>query len=234
MADDRPSLVISDTQWPFENRKAFEHCKYLKRHYRIPDENVFHVGDESDQLFASLHPRDPDAELTYSAEIRLTREIVASWASEFPKMKIANSNHMLRLLRKAFHADLPREVIKPYSEIIGAPAGWIWQDEWIVKTKYPWRMIHGMGYSGINGARTAALDAGISTCIGHLHSHAGIAVITTGMDNNLRSIWGMNTGCLIDVASYAFKYGKYSRFRPSLGCSVIFNRGSLPMWIPLL
>lgn len=120
-------------------------------------------------------------------------------------------------------------LMRTYKDVIEAPAGWNWKRTWTYdKLKHPFRMIHGMGYSGQNGHRTAAIDAGISTVHGHLHSHAGIAYIKT----EAVEIWGMNVGCLIDEEEYAFEYGKDSRFKPCLGVGVIFDQGKTPVWIP--
>jgi hypothetical protein len=113
--------------------------------------------------------------------------------------------------------------MRTYQEVINAPKGWVWQDEWIIKAKYPFRVVHGMGYSGANGARNAAIDAKMSTAIGHLHSHAGVSYIQTQGHN--QTIWGMNTGCLIDPDSFAFHYGKYSRNKPILSLGVVLDDG---------
>jgi hypothetical protein len=46
------------------------------------------------------------------------------------------------------------------------------------------------------------------------------------------SIWAANSGCLIDVEAYVFNYGKESRFKPTLGCSVVIDDGRTPIFIP--
>ena len=33
-------LIISDLQIPFENKQALDFVKYLKKHYKIKDENA--------------------------------------------------------------------------------------------------------------------------------------------------------------------------------------------------
>lgn len=143
-------------------------------------------------------------------------------------MLVCESNHGQRWARKAFDAEIPTIMMRKYQEVILAPTGWQWAKSWVIPTKKRFRTIHGIGYSGMNGHRTAAIDGGISTAIGHLHSNAGIAYIKT----NELDIWGMNTGSLIDVEAYAFEYGKDSRFKPCLGISVVFNNGSTPVWFP--
>lgn len=221
--------MISDLQIPFEADRALAFAVSVKKHYKIPDENCLNVGDETDCLFGGMYKKDPNGEHSAHSELAQSRETLKRWYSAFPKMKLAISNHGLRWVRKATDAEIPSQLLRSYEEIVQAPDTWIWKPEWKFTTlKHPFRMIHGMGYSGMNGHRTAALDAGMSTVLGHLHSHAGVSHIKT---ENQR-IWGMNVGCLIDVESYAFSYGKDSRFKPCLGLGVIFGEGSTPAWIP--
>ena len=78
-------LVMSDWQIPFQHPKALEFCTYLKRHYRIPDENVYNVGDELDQYWGSLFDKDPDASLTANQEIQKSIDTLKTWYSAFPR-----------------------------------------------------------------------------------------------------------------------------------------------------
>lgn len=221
-------LIISDLQIPFEAKNALAFCIYLKRHYKIPDENVYCVGDEVDQYFGSQYKKDPNALLNPLSEIQITIEKMRKWYKAFPKMKLAISNHGMRWAKKASDAEIPSQMVRAYQEVIQAPKGWVWRSEWVVKGIHPFRVIHGLGYSGHQGHRTAAIDSGMSTVIGHLHSNAGISVIRTSK----MAIWGMNSGCLIDLDSFAFSYGQDSRFKPCLGTSVVLDGGKTPIWIP--
>lgn len=230
-ADPERHLIISDLQMPFEAKFALPFCLSLKRAFRIPDENIINAGDEADENFAGMYPKDPDADLTGNAEIDLTRDKFKEWGSAFPKMRLCVSNHGIRWIKKAAHAEIPSQVLKSYQELYRTPRYWIWQDEWrFTKLKHPFRVIHGMGYSGQIGHINAALDGGISTAIGHLHSHAGINhILTKGRD---KMIWAFNTGCLIDPAKYAFKYEKENRRKPCRGVGIVLESGSTPIWIP--
>lgn len=221
-------LVISDLQIPFEAPKALQFCLYLKRHYKIPDDNVLNVGDELDCYHGGRWPKDPNGHYSATGELAAAKATLKEWYAAFPKMKLAISNHGLRWVRKASAAEIPNEMLRSYQEIIEAPKGWVWKDEWRFNTKHPFRMIHGMGYGGVNAHRTAAMDAGMSTVIGHIHSYGGISQVRTrGM-----RIWGMNAGCLIDWEAYAFEYGRENRFHPTIGAGIIANNGSTPIWLP--
>lgn len=233
-------LVISDLQIPFEAEEgpnslgALKFCIEVAKEFKIPKENILNVGDETDQYFGSFFPKSPDARMSALEELELAKKRLKRWYQAFPYMRIATSNHGVRWAKKAFQAEIPSVLMKQYQEVIEAPPTWKWSDEWIIKNiDSPFRVIHGMGYSGINGHRTAALDAGMSTCIGHLHSHAGIARISTGINEiGKRNIWGMNVGCLINPKAFCFEYGKWSRMKPTMGVGVVIGSGRTPIFIP--
>jgi hypothetical protein len=227
----KPFLVIPDLQIPYENPKALKFCAYLKKHYKVPDENVLNAGDESDQFHGSSYDKDPDEPLSPVDEISITRERFKEWAGVFPIMKLAISNHGLRWLRKAVGAQIPSQVIRSYQDLFQTPPGWSWREEWrFSQLRHPFRMIHGMGYSGVNAHRNAVMDSGMSTVIGHLHSYAAVSHIQMLGGERM---WGMNAGCLINPGAIAFKYGKYNRPQPILGAGLIFNEGAAPIFIPL-
>ena len=224
----RPFLVIPDLQIPFEHPKALSFCAYLRKHYRIPDENILNVGDEVDNLHGGLYPKDPDGDLSATGEITAAKEKIREWAATFPKQKIAISNHGMRWFKKAAAAEIPSQMIRDYRQVLGMPDTWLFQEQWDIPTKHPFSMIHGMGYSGQFSQRTAAIDQGTSIVHGHL-THAAISHIVTAN----RRIWGMCVSCLIDVEAYAFKYGKNNRFKPSLGAGIVFEQGRTPIWLPI-
>lgn len=231
MDKSRPILVISDLQIPFENKKALEFCRHLARHYRIPTENVVNVGDEIDNFHGSAYPKDPDADLSIVNEFEIARERIKAWAGAFPQMRVCISNHGIRWLKRAIDAQIPTQLLRAYTEVFKIPPGWQYRDEWRFNSlKFPFRAIHGMGYSGVAGHRNAALDGQISTVIGHLHSHAGISWIQTAGGARM---WAANAGCLIDPEAFAFKYEKYNRVRPQLGCVVVIDQGRTPIFHPL-
>lgn len=230
LVEDKPILLISDLQIPFEHEKALRFCTYLKKHYSIPDDNCLNVGDELDAYHGGQWPKDPNGNFSAVGELAQAKETLKKWYSAFPKMKLAISNHGLRWVRKATAAEIPSQMMRSYEEIIQAPDTWVWKQKWVFdKIKHPFAMVHGMGYSGKDGHRNAAIDNGMSTAIGHLHSHAAIDYIKT----DSQKFWAFNTGCLIDADAYAFSYGKESRFKPCIGAGIIFNKGSTPMWVPL-
>lgn len=206
-------------------------CLWLKKEYKIDSNNIICVGDEFDIYFGSLHKKDPSVNFSAAQEILECKKKIKVWVRHFPKMRLAVSNHGTRWLRKAVEAELPSQVIKSLGEIYDTPKEWVWKHEWLIKTKHPWRVLHGCGYSGYAGARNAALDAQISTAIGHLHSFGGVAWVN--QNGSGRAKWGMNTGCLIDEQAFAFEYGKHMRSKPTVGAGVVVNDGSTPIFVPI-
>lgn len=190
---------------------------------------MINVGDESDMACLNSYKLDIDADYTANQEIEELLETMKEWYKAFPQMKVCNSNHQARFWKKAWQADIPKVLLKKYRDFIEAPKGWQWKDQWIIKTKSPFAVQHGCGYSGHLAHRQAAIDNGMSTAIGHLHSKAGVNHIKT---NNL-DVWGMNTGSLIDEEAYAFKYSKHNRYKANIGCGVVLNDGKLPIFVPM-
>lgn len=222
-------LFVSDTQLPFEAENALKFCKAVQREFFIHPNNVYHVGDEVDQVMGSLYKKDIDGSYTANQEIAECKKRLKQWYAAFPKMKLATSNHGMRWARKAFEAEIPQQMIRSYQELLEAPKEWVWKDAWQINAEHrKIKMFHGMGYGGMYAYRTAALDHGQCVVFGHLHSNAGIAHLETAS----QSIWGMNVGCLIDREAYAFNYGKYNRFKPWLGAGVVVDGGLTPILIP--
>lgn len=221
-------LVIPDLQIPFEDNGAFAFVSYVKRHYSIPNENVLCVGDEVDQLNGGMYPRDPDGQFTATGEIRETKYKLEQWIAEFPIMRVCVSNHGMRWIRKASAAEIPSMMIRAYQDVLGIPETWRYADKWLINTRHPFVMTHGMEWGGKTPYRQAAETETISQVFGHLHSSAGICHVRTATKN----VWGFNVGSLIDREAYAFKYGKYNKFKANNGVGVIANDGRMPIWIP--
>ena len=220
--------IISDTQEPFGALHAVKFIKYVKKYFKVSDENMYHVGDEADSFHGSAHPKGGDYTMTPKGELKACKERLKEYYDAFPKMKLAISNHGMRWVRKAAHAEIPSELIREYKDIIDAPKGWEWKDHWIVPAKKKFMVIHGMGYSGQGATRQMVLDKRMSVVHGHLHSNAQIVYLNNGHD----MVFGMNVGALIDEEAFAFSYGKWSRAKSCLGIGVVINNGTTPIWLP--
>ncbi len=219
------ALCISDLQIPAEHRDALDFCLHVKKVW-FPDvePTIVNMGDEVDQhSLSTKFPANPDGrsggDELHEAKVRLSY-----WFDAFPKTFVCMSNHTYRAWKKAAIAGIPSEFMKSVAEVYGAPPGWKWQDRWISNGIL---FEHGENVSGPTAAINAAIQNQMNTVIGHQHSNAGIVY----RDSNNGQLWGMNTGCLIDIDHYAFSYGKNLRIKPTLGMGVIKN--SIPYFIPM-
>lgn len=215
-------LCISDTQFPFHHQDTFKFLQAVSSFYSA--DTVVHQGDEVDFHALGRWTVDVDG---YSAGMELEKalESMHTLYKMFPKAKVCTSNHTVRPLKKAFDSGLPRKFIKDYHEFLEAPKGWTWHDRIIIDNIM---FEHGENVSGSNAALNAARQNMMSTSIGHQHSFGGVKYYSTFKE----TIFGMNTGCLIDINAYAFAYGRKSRSKPTLGCGVIKN--GIPYFIPLI
>lgn len=220
------ALAISDLQIPAEHVDALEFCKHVRKVW-FPDVEplIINMGDEFDQhTLSTKFPANPDG-LSGSQELNESRIRIQAWYEAFPKTYVCMSNHTYRAWKKAAIVGIPSEFMRSIAEVYGAPVGWRWNDRWTSKGIC---FEHGENVSGPTAALNAAIQNQMRTVIGHQHSHAGVAY----RDSVGSQLWGMNTGCLIDIAHYAFAYGKNLRVKPTLGCGVIKN--SVPYFIPMI
>ena len=220
---------MSDTQNPYHHEKALAFAAYLKRHYRIPDENCYHVGDETDSFWGGMWPKSIETKHTALQELAAMRESIAEWYAVFQKMKLAESNHGLRWKRKALAAEIPSQLLIRYRDLLQAPEGWVWKKHWRVDCKFPFIVEHGDDHGGQTPHISALMTNGMSTVIGHHHSKAGTHFVKT----NGFTGWGMAVGALIDFDAHAFDYARNAKLKPVLGCGVVVDDGRVPIFIPL-
>jgi hypothetical protein len=214
-------LAIGDLHTPFHHEHAFDFLRDLKREFK--PEAVVNLGDELDAHGWSRHDRSPDAP-GQKDELRGAKGHLKTLAKLFPKMKICTSNHSSRHLRKAVRAGLPSDFIRELRDVLDAPVGWEWSDEWIVDGTL---FIHGEGYSGQNSALAAARANRCNTVIGHVHAWAGVQYHVGPQDQ----IWGMNVGCLVNAGSIAMEYAKKNANRQMLSSGIILD--GVPTVVPM-
>jgi len=144
----------------------------------------------------------------------------------FPKMYLLDSNHGSLVFRKATRHGLPHEVFKTYNEMLGVGPGWTWHEDLILKASNGQKIYfcHGK-YKDV---LKVAQQYGMCTVQGHYHTVFKIDY----WSNPNELLWGMQTGCLIDMKSLAFEYNKLQKSRPVVGSSVIID--GIPKLIPMV
>jgi hypothetical protein len=206
-------LVLSDLQCPFDHNDYLAFVCEVYRHYGITE--VVNIGDEIDHHALGDFDCDPDG---YSAGHELDKAVerLTHYYKAFPRMKLCESNHTSRILKRAFKSGIPVAYMRNFKEVINAPKNWHWGFSWeIDRVVYK----HGLGYSGTLGALNAAKDELKSCVIGHLHADAGILFWSNGKE----VLFGMNVGSAIDQKAYAFNYSRHSRKKAVLSCGVVID-----------
>ena len=224
-------LIIPDVHIPMEHKNALKFLLGLKDKYKIPDANVYSVGDFLDEFHFGSYPKGADYPITPIQEIEYSRKKIKEWQKAFPLLSICMGNHEERLMKRVFEAELPSVIVKSLREIYQFPSLWSLEECYVLPTKDPVLVIHGHG-EGIKATNIAsnALQFGMSVCFGHFHSKAGVQYIETLL---LRA-FGMNVGALVDRESFAFKYGRNAANKVNNGAGVILDNGRTAIWHPLL
>lgn len=209
--------VISDLHFPFENEKAFSFLQSLQREYKFDD--VVMIGDLVDHHQLSTFVKGGEA-YSASQELQMVREKVKELGKIFPKMKVCFGNHCLRYLKRAKEIGMPIDYLKPYSEIIEAPKGWEFKDEFIIDNVL---YCHGDSFGGATAGQQAIKTKYRSCVFGHTHQ-ASI--------HYLNGLWACNVGCLISPKAYAYEYARFFKTQPTLGTAVIVR--GVPHFIPMV
>lgn len=218
------ALCIPDLHIPLEHRDALEFVQAVDKIW-FPGQNriVVNMGDEVDAHALGRWPADPDGR-SAGDELKEAIHKLRDWYAVFPDVRICDSNHTRRPWKKAYENGIPAAFMQTVAQVFGAPPGWKWADRWLIDGVC---FEHGENVSGPLGALNAAKQNHMSTVIGHLHTF-GSAIHADFVGGK---IWGLNSGCLIDVTQYGFAYAKMLRNKPTLGCGVIKN--DVPYFIPM-
>lgn len=217
-------LIIPDTHAPFHHQDTVPFLRAVKKKYRPT--RIIHIGDEIDGNSWNFHDKDPDASYTPSQELEKALEFMKQLYKLFPKVDVMESNHGSLFMRKAKTAGIPRNIIKSYATVLDAPSGWKWH--YNLRLRLPTGQMVKFHHGEAKNAFTRAKNTMTSVVYGHYHTELRVAC--DYIAGNL--IFGMNSGCLIDVKAYAFAYGKAFEDIVKLGCSLIID--GHPITLPML
>lgn len=221
----KPRLVIPDVHTPYMVPGFVAFLRETKRKYGCADE-VICIGDEIEAAALSFHEQDADSPAAGDELDRAITQLRTLYRA-FPQAKVCVGNHTARWWRKAAAAGIPERCIKDYREVLEAPGGWVWANEFLIDGVL---YVHGTGCSGKLAALNLAMRRGVSCVIGHLHTTAGINYQNTHGPRGL--IFGLNVGCGIDGKARCFRYAANNPDKPILGCGVVFDRHSA-MFVPM-
>ena len=205
-------LVIGDVHEPATHPAYRQFCKDLYSLWRC--DRVIFIGDILDLHSISFHQRDVDAD-GVSREYEVAYEGVKKWYKAFPNACVTIGNHDERVFRLAASVNIPSRFIKDYADVWNTPK-WSWvRDVEIDGVRY----FHGTGCSGKTPALNAAVATMQSTVIGHCHSVAG----GSWSCSPSRRVFGMDTGCGVDIEHAAMNYGRNLIKKPILSAGVVID-----------
>ncbi len=226
-------LIISDTQAPYEAPAALQFARAVAKEFGVDIKTpgrVYHVGDEVDFQNFSRFLRSPEIPHTPNQEIEAVRASLREWYAAFPHVRLCQSNHGDRILRRAAEVGLPTQLLRAHRDVLEAPAGWEWAREWnVAASAQPFLVEHGHhGGQSTAAARQRPAMNGMSTTWGHMHAQAGVWHVRT----HRQEVWGMCVGSLIDREAVAFEYGRPNTWQPWLGVGVVLDGGRVPLLVP--
>jgi len=213
--DDRPVGVFGDPHIPFDHPGYLPFLVDTFKQYKVGQ--VVCVGDMVDHHAMSRHETETCAKSALD-ELDMAIETVAKYTKAFPKVKWCTGNHDTIPERQAATVGIDKRYLKALPEVLQIPKTWETSEEFIIDDVL---YKHGINCTGKDGAINTAIQERMSTVIGHSHAFGGCKYSANKRD----IIFGLNAGCGIDIAAYAFAYGKNAKFRPTLGCGIVFNNG---------
>lgn len=217
-------LVVGDLHIPAEHQGYLRFIKLVYKTYECT--RVVFIGDIVDHHASSYHEPDPDLQ-SAGDELDEVRRRLKKWGNAFPEALVCIGNHDAIPARKLKTAGLPSSLLKNENEIYGTPKTWDWHSSFILDDvlykHFP------EGGSTLTGQLRGAERNGMSTVTGHTHSVGGVAY-SAGYKN---TVFALATGCGIDRHHKAFAYGANSRFKPIIGCGVVFDGGFMAQFIPM-
>lgn len=220
--DIRPVGVFGDIHAPFNHPNYLHFVADTFEEYRV-EENVC-TGDLVDYHAISRHQKETCAKSPYD-ELDASILTVRDYTKAFPTVKMCKGNHDTIPIRQAATINMGDRFLKSYSELMELPDTWTIKNAFIINDVL---YKHGLNCLGKDGAINTAILERMSTVIGHSHSHGGIKYSA----NHRNIIFGLNVGCGIDVDAYAFEYGRHAKYRPTLGCGVVFN-STYAIFVPM-
>lgn len=205
-------LAIGDIHAPATHPGYLQFCRDIFSAWRC--DRAVMIGDVLDFHAISFHSREPEA-AGADDEAERSQECVDKWSKVFPDADVMIGNHDARVYRLAGSVNIPPRFIRDYSEVWKTP-GWRWAEDCHIDGVH---YIHGTGFTGKTPALNAALASMQSTVMGHCHSVGGVRW-TAGPT---KRVFGLDTGCGVDVHHPAMAYGRNLSVKPILSVGVVID-----------
>ncbi len=211
----KPTLVFGDTHLPFAVDGWLDFLKNVHREYDCAD-TVICTGDLIDLHQYSFHTSETDA-MSGIDEYDLANYHVGKLSEAFPNLIWTLGNHDMIIIRRMKEIGIDERFVRTMHELFELPKTWQIVDE-IVIDDVLYR--HQGQCGGKMGHLNSAVANMMSTVVGHLHSNGGVAYMT---NPSFKTVFGLNTGGLVDDSSYASRYGRNAKAKTVLGCGIVHN-----------
>ena len=222
--NDENTIIIPDLQLPFVKKGFLEFCMGVRDRYNCTQ--AVNIGDVGDQNQLSSFLNNVNGFSAGEEADEVVKE-VERWHKEFPYSYVCIGNHDFRYYKAALRAGLPVQYLKTFNEVLGTPT-WNWGWSFIQYGDLgPILYTHGKKTGKFAHRQTAEAE-GSSVVMGHTHYYAGVEWIQT----RFKRFFALAVGCGIDYERYAFEYGYDRTLKPQLGCGVVLEHGTRPMFIP--
>lgn len=217
-------LFISDVHLPYGHPDALDFLKEIQTVYKL--KRVICLGDLFDFQAISRWGADPRLSSALDEYGRALQQAAAFYKA-FPECDYILGNHDLRPKNSALKNGIPDYFMKDEKMLMRLPEAWTVQHDMIIEQKddTPIYVHHGHGKNK-SALKTAQLEMANFVC-GHHHNDLAVQY----QHSRRGRIWGMNTGCLVDLENLAFMYGKNYSKRPALGTGIITN--NIPVVVPM-
>ena len=216
-------LAFSDEHLPATIPGRVKFLKEMEKRWKC--DTIVCTGDFLDLHAISSHTTEADAKGALD-EMDEALIMAKEYYKAFPKVTLILGNHDLRIMRAANEAKLPKNWLRSFREIIGAPEGWDIRTEPIIIDNVLYD--HDFQCSGMNAHRSRATKEGLNVVGGHLHAFGGISFIS----NSHSLTWGMNIGSGVDDTAYHMRYGKKFPNKAIVGAGIIID-GFYPYFEPM-
>lgn len=155
--------------------------------------------------------------------MELSKEALKILYKMFPQATVCIGNHDNRYKKIANLSGILDEMLKDLPDLFESPVGW----DWVDKAEIDGIIYeHGEMYRGQDPIYDAVRTSGKSVVFGHYHSTLGVQWMK---GHNQEERFAMCSGCGIDFFQYAFRYAKFSKKKPILGCGVILEGEPIPV-----
>lgn len=139
------------------------------------------------------------------------------WYKTFPEVTITIGNHDRRPDRKAFNAGISKKWLKTIDEVIEAPEGWKFYEDFILD-----RVLYCHGEGKVAHKR---MDHEMMSSVqGHIHTNSSIRF----KDGKELHQFSMQLGCGFDASTFAGAYAK-GLTSQAINCGVVLENGKLPI-----